>query len=313
MARLAEDLAATRAELAGLALLLVGGIVVTVAVVGRLPTTSPAGTGPTPVVPVAPSTSTAPVDPTASAAPESATGVVPSDSPPGPAAAPAAAPAAGQSAGPAGSDPPASGGVAADAVGLVVVHVTGSVGSPGVVEVPAGARLVDVVAAAGGTRGDAAVDVLNLAQVAVDGQRLHVPTTTEVAELADGAGADGAGADGAEVGIGPATAQLDPGTGLPPGPASGAAGSAQAEIAPGDDGPSGDGVASGGAAGGVIDLNVADEPTLEQLPGVGPVLAGRIVAWREEHGGFVDVGQLREVSGIGEVTFQDLAPLVTVS
>lgn len=63
---------------------------------------------------------------------------------------------------------------------------------------------------------------------------------------------------------------------------------------------------------GKVDLNRATAAELEALPGIGPVLAGRIVAWRESHGPFVEVGQLREVPGIGERTFQTLAELVEV-
>lgn len=63
---------------------------------------------------------------------------------------------------------------------------------------------------------------------------------------------------------------------------------------------------------GRLDLNAAGASDLQELPGVGPVLAGRIVAWREDHGPFTEVGQLREVAGIGEKTFQALADLVAV-
>lgn len=75
-----------------------------------------------------------------------------------------------------------------------------------------------------------------------------------------------------------------------------------------------DGAAAAGAtdADGRIDLNRATAVELEELPGVGPVLAGRIVAHREEHGPFTEVGELRDVSGIGERTFQSLADLVVV-
>lgn len=65
-------------------------------------------------------------------------------------------------------------------------------------------------------------------------------------------------------------------------------------------------------ADGKLDLNTATAAEFEELPGVGPVLAGRIVDWREQHGPFVEVGQLREVSGIGEKTFQSLSELVAV-
>ena len=63
---------------------------------------------------------------------------------------------------------------------------------------------------------------------------------------------------------------------------------------------------------GLVDLNRATPSQLEELPGVGPVLASRIVAFRDANGPFTEVGQLREVSGIGEKTFQSLAPLVAV-
>lgn len=61
-----------------------------------------------------------------------------------------------------------------------------------------------------------------------------------------------------------------------------------------------------------IDLNVATEADLDSLPGVGPVLAARIVAWRQENGRFSSVDELLEVSGIGEATLGDIAPLVRV-
>lgn len=77
----------------------------------------------------------------------------------------------------------------------------------------------------------------------------------------------------------------------------------------------------GGAAGqvddvrdaeGRLNLNRATAADLEELPGVGPVLAERIVRHREEHGPFAAPGDLRAVAGIGEKTFQNLAPYVWV-
>ncbi|HWB71256.1 MAG TPA: helix-hairpin-helix domain-containing protein, partial [Egibacteraceae bacterium] len=63
---------------------------------------------------------------------------------------------------------------------------------------------------------------------------------------------------------------------------------------------------------GRLDLNRATVDDLEELPGIGPVLAERIVAHREQRGGFAAGGDLREVRGIGEKTFQTLAELVSV-
>jgi competence protein ComEA len=70
--------------------------------------------------------------------------------------------------------------------------------------------------------------------------------------------------------------------------------------------------AGGGTAGGLVDLNLASAADLDGLPGIGPVLAQRIVDWRTEHGRFASVEQLREVSGIGEAKFSSLRSKVRV-
>jgi len=62
-----------------------------------------------------------------------------------------------------------------------------------------------------------------------------------------------------------------------------------------------------------LDLNRATEHELESLPGVGPVLARRIVQYREAQGTFRDVYQLRDVKGIGQKTFDRIRVLVSVS
>ncbi|MGX4692277.1 helix-hairpin-helix domain-containing protein [Streptomyces sp. JNUCC 63] len=75
----------------------------------------------------------------------------------------------------------------------------------------------------------------------------------------------------------------------------------------------GKGAAGGGGAGAPtapVSLNTATADQLQTLPGVGPVLARRIIDYRTQHGGFRSVDQLREVSGIGERRFADLRSLV---
>ena len=71
--------------------------------------------------------------------------------------------------------------------------------------------------------------------------------------------------------------------------------------------------ASSGGPAGPLDLNTATAEQLDALPGVGPVLAQRIVDWRSQHGRFDSVTQLGNVSGIGDAKLADLTPLVTVS
>ena len=74
----------------------------------------------------------------------------------------------------------------------------------------------------------------------------------------------------------------------------------------------GAGGASAAAPGAKLSLNQTTAADLETLPGIGPVLAERIVAHRDSVGGFKDVGELRDVTGIGEKTFQALADLVSL-
>lgn len=64
---------------------------------------------------------------------------------------------------------------------------------------------------------------------------------------------------------------------------------------------------------GRVDLNSASAGQLEALPGIGPVLAGRIVEYRSSHGRFERVRDLLSVPGIGDAKFADLASTVTVS
>ncbi|MFB7370499.1 helix-hairpin-helix domain-containing protein [Streptomyces sp. NPDC056222] len=70
------------------------------------------------------------------------------------------------------------------------------------------------------------------------------------------------------------------------------------------------GVGTTGVRAGPLSLNAATVEQLDTLPGVGPVLAQHIVDHRLEHGGFRSVAELREVTGIGERRFAELAPLV---
>lgn len=62
----------------------------------------------------------------------------------------------------------------------------------------------------------------------------------------------------------------------------------------------------------VININTATAAQLQTLPGIGPVIAERIVAYRNEYGAFETVGELMNVSGIGEKKLEAVWDLVTI-
>ena len=134
-----------------------------------------------------------------------------------PQAGPAATATAGAEENPAGGSPPAgpatgtgaapsSGpgrtGVETGGTGELLVHVVGAVRSPGVVRLPAGARVVDAIEAAGGVREDAQTDQLNLARLVADGEQVRVPVVGEVVEAGPSAGPGAAPSAGGTSGSG---------------------------------------------------------------------------------------------------------------
>jgi len=162
---------------------------------------------------------------------------------------------------------PSSSSSARGSQATVYVHVAGAVRRPGLVRVPAGARVAQAVARAGGPAKGAYVSGVNLAARVEDGQQVLVPSVAAASGLAAvGGAAGGAGAAGPRVTGGAAATPGAPGTIKP-------------------------------------SLGSATVEQLDQLDGIGPTLAQRIVEYRAEHGGFHSLGELREVDGIGEKRF----------
>lgn len=156
----------------------------------------------------------------------------------------------------------------------IVVHVAGAVKQPGVFILPAGSRVHAAIEAAGGALPTAQLSALNLAALVQDSSRILVPSQDQVdAGFLDGSGSDGTGSGGDSSG----------GTG-----------------------------SGGGGTGGLVNLNTATAAQLDVLPGVGPVLADRIVSWRKDHGAFKSVDELDAVPGIGAKMLATLRPLVVV-
>jgi competence protein ComEA len=87
-------------------------------------------------------------------------------------------------------------------------------------------------------------------------------------------------------------------------------GPAAAQAGPGPAGAAG--APAGGTPPTPLDLNAATSEEMQRLPGVGPVLAQRIIDFRTQQGGFRTVEELRQVTGIGARRYADLKDLVRV-
>jgi competence protein ComEA len=157
----------------------------------------------------------------------------------------------------------------------VVVSVVGLVHTPGLVTLAPGARIADALKAAGGSTDGADTSGLNMARQVDDGEQIVVgmaPVKGQPAVLGSS--------------VSPGSAAPDPSSSTPR-PAK-------------------------GAPTALINLNTATVEQLDTLPGVGPVRAAAIVAWRNANGKFTSVDQLGEVDGIGPGRLEKLRPLVRV-
>ncbi|MEU7905152.1 ComEA family DNA-binding protein [Actinoplanes sp. NPDC049118] len=177
------------------------------------------------------------------------------------------------------------------------------VAPPGIDPAAAGAPLAgDGTAAAGpvpSTSGPAEVVVAVGGKVRKPGL-VQLPSGARVADALRAAGGADPGVDVAPLNLARKVADgelIMVGVTLPPG-----------AVAAGPTGPA----AQGRPAGGPVNLNTATLADLDGLPGVGPVLAQRILDARDAQGGFRAVTDLRKVEGIGTARFEQLKDLVTV-
>ena len=159
----------------------------------------------------------------------------------------------------------------------VVVSVVGLVHTPGLVTLAPGARIADALQAAGGAMDGADTIGLNMARLVGDGEQIVVG--------------------------------LAPLSGLPKALGSSVGSASAPEPAP----VSTPGKPTGAPkTGQMLDRNTATVEQLDALPGVGPVTAAAILAWRQANGKFTSVDQLADVDGIGPSRLDKLRALVRV-
>lgn len=140
---------------------------------------------------------------------------------------------------------------------IIMVHISGQVKRPGLVELKAGMRLKDAIDQAGGLKEAADMDRINLARKLSDEEKIYIP------------------AKGEEIDIGIDLSLTEK------------------------------------SEEGKININTCSKEELMGLPGIGEVLAQRIIDHREENP-FESEEDLMQVAGIGEKRFEDLKELITV-
>ena len=169
------------------------------------------------------------------------------------------------------------------------VDVAGAVRRPSLYLLPSDSRVMQAVLAAGGPTEAADMDAVNLAQPVTDGEKVFVPKRGAVP------------VPGQSVIPSVMPGATTRAAALPSGPSAAKSGKAGGGSHAGKMGP-----------GEQIGLNSATADQLERLPGVGPNMAGRIVAYREQSGGFAKIEDLTLVTGIGPKKYAKMAPFLTL-
>jgi competence protein ComEA len=154
----------------------------------------------------------------------------------------------------------------------LAVYVSGAVISPGVYMLPEGARIADAIQAAGGPQPEANMELINLAAHVRDEQHISVLRMGETPV------AQSPPAQSSSTSIAQTNRQATPQP-KPPGK---------------------------------LNLNTATAAQLEELPGIGEVLAARIVDYRDSNGPFKTVEDIMSVPGIKEAVYEQIHDLVTV-
>lgn len=159
------------------------------------------------------------------------------------------------------------------ASGKVVCDISGAVKEEGVYTLKSGSRLQDLIDAAGGLTSRAQIKAINRSLLLQDQDKVYIPYKGEKTAAA---------------------------------PTAGIASNAAASSSSSSSSP------AASSAAGKVNLNTATAADLQKLNGIGEKKAEQIIAYREQKGGFKSIDELKEVSGIGDKTFDALKDQITV-
>jgi len=165
----------------------------------------------------------------------------------------------------------------------ITVDVKGAVAYPGIVKLKPGSRVSDAIEIAGGITEIADTSSVNIARVLSNGEMVYVyrlPTQQET---------EAASAQSSQTAASKPSAAKTPKPTAVPKPA------ATPKPIPKD-----------------ININTATSEELELLPQIGPVIAQRIIDYRDANGDFTSIEEIKNVSGIGDVIFAKIKDMITV-
>ncbi len=200
-----------------------------------------------------------------------------------------AAPAPQQPGAPAILTSPTSLSAGSTVASKIAVHVAGAVKHTGVYYLPTGSREVDFLKAAGGPSSQADTDAVNLAAIAQDGTQLYIPTKREHPY------------GGAEP---VSSAAEQPASSVPDTIPQSAAIPKHSAASHGRSNKMSD------PSQGRVSINNATAAELERVPDIGPAMAAKILAFRQQNGRFQSMNDLMQVSGIGPKKFARMSPFL---
>lgn len=174
----------------------------------------------------------------------------------------------------------------------IVVHITGGVENPGVVELNEGSRIEDAIEASGGLTDEADISKVNLAYMLEDGVKIKIPIIKYIDDYYDEYNDyneyEKDSSDDEDIEEDEEIFQKENGEGI-----------IENEDIKQKESK-------------LININKATQEELQTLPGIGASIATKIVEYREQNGKFKYIEDLKNVSGIGENKFENIKNLITV-
>ena len=172
---------------------------------------------------------------------------------------------------------------------MMSVHITGEVKNPGVVRVKEGSRIQDIIEKAGGLTENADITDVNLAYVVEDGMKVRITSNDDENLKKNNSGKTDDDEEKSQIEL------------------------AKNEYITQDSGKgvivSDEGIDTSSS---IVNINTATQTELEELPGIGPSLASRIVEHRNQNGKFKIIEDIKNVTGIGDSKFEKIKDLIKV-